>query len=67
MKYTMVCTCGDKMETEALSKEEAIQNLKGMMGPEAVVKHFAQKHVGQPLPSQEQVLASIEMSIQPAM
>lgn len=62
-QYAMTCTCGDTMTVDASSKEEGVEKLAEMMGPEAVVKHFEEKHQGQPVPTQEQMRAGLEQSV----
>lgn len=47
----MTCTCGDVMTVDAGTKEEAVKKLKGMMTQEALTKHMADKHAGQPVPT----------------
>ena len=66
MKYTMTCTCGDVMNIDASSQEEAVQKFKDMMTEEAVKAHFAEKHAGQEVPTQDQVAMNIESSVHPA-
>ena len=67
MKYSMTCTCGHTMETEAGTREEAVMKFKGMMGPEAAKKHMAEKHPGEPVPSQEELGTMIEQSTKEVM
>ena len=59
----MTCTCGHKMETEAGSRQEAVQKIKDMMTPEAVAQHMAEKHPGEPVLSVEEVHAGIEQGV----
>ncbi len=66
MKYSMQCTCGHTITADAESKEEAIKKIKGIMTPDEIAKHMAQKHAGQPAPSNEQVYAMIEQTTQAA-
>ena len=63
MKFKMTCTCGDVMDMEAATKEEAIEKFKGMMTADAVAKHFADKHSGQPVPTMDQVHMNIAQSV----
>ncbi len=53
-KYSMTCTCGDKLSVDANSQEEAVKKLQDMMTEEAIAKHFAEKHPGQTVPTKEQ-------------
>lgn len=62
MKYSMTCTCGEKMSVEAANREEAIEKLKAMAGEEATAQHMADKHPGDPVPTQEQVAAMIDQN-----
>lgn len=64
--YSMTCTCGHVMKVEAESREEAVQKMKAMMTEDMVAQHTAEKHPGEPVPSQEQVHMMIEQTIQPA-
>lgn len=54
------------MNVDAGSKGEAVGKFAAMMGPEAVVKHFGEKHQGQPVPTQEQMRAGLEQSVHEA-
>lgn len=67
MKFKMTCTCGDVMEVEAANRDAAIEMFKGMMNEEAVAKHFADKHAGQPVPSMDQVHMNIAQSVAQVM
>lgn len=61
MKYSFTCTCGDIMSVDAENKEEAVAKLKEMMsGEEVIAQHMAEKHAGEPVPSQEQIHMMIE-------
>lgn len=44
---------------EANSKEEAIEKLKLIMNADAIAKHMADKHAGQPVPTMKQAHALI--------
>ncbi|MBI4160306.1 MAG: hypothetical protein HY506_00165 [Candidatus Yanofskybacteria bacterium] len=59
----MTCTCGDVMEVEAASREEAVSKLKEQMTAESVAAHAAEKHPGQPVMSVEETHAMIESSV----
>ena len=65
-KYSMTCTCGDVMTVDAASREEAVEKLKGMMTEDAIAKHMAEKHTGEPVPSKEQSDAMIEQNTKEA-
>lgn len=62
MNYTMTCTCGHTMTADAATREEAVSQFKTQMGPEAAAAHAAEKHPGEPVPSQEEIHAMIEQS-----
>ena len=59
----MTCSCGDVMDMEAATKEEAIEKFKAMMTADMVAKHFAEKHVGEPVPTVDQVHMNITQSV----
>lgn len=61
-KYMMKCSCGDVMNMDAMTIEEAIEKFKAMMTADMVAKHFADKHAGQPIPPQDQVMMMIEQT-----
>lgn len=62
-KFSMTCTCGDVMTVEAMDQAEAVSKMKAMMTPEAVAAHFAEKHAGDSVPSQEEMAAMIESNL----
>lgn len=64
MIYSVKCDCGDVVTADAQSRDEAVSKLKEMWGPDAVAQHYADKHPGQPVPSQEQVHANIDQGVQ---
>lgn len=64
MTYSVKCDCGDVITADAESREAAVEALKTQWGPEAVASHYADKHPGQPVPSQDQVHAMIEQGAQ---
>lgn len=66
MKYMMKCSCGDVMDIQANSKEEAIGKFKGIMTAETIAKHFQEKHQGEKVPTQEQVHMMIAQQVKPA-
>jgi hypothetical protein len=54
--YEMRCSCGETMRMDGATKEEAANTLlSNFMTPEAVKAHMAEKHPGEPVPSQDQV------------
>jgi hypothetical protein len=64
--YSMTCSCGHTMTVDAGTRDEAIRKMQGMMTPEAVAKHMAEKHPGQPVLQVSQVHAMIAQNIQAA-
>lgn len=64
--WKMTCTCGDAMESQGDTRDEAVDNLMVHMTPDAVSAHMADKHPGEPVPSQEMVRAGLMMSAAPA-
>ncbi len=65
-KFTTTCTCGDVMETEASSLDEAVTKFQGMMTEEAIKAHMDEKHPGQPVPTKEQANEMIKQTTQAA-
>lgn len=63
--FSMTCTCGDTLKTDATTRDEAVQKIKAMMTPAAVAQHLAEKHPGQPV-LVTQVHSMIEQGVQPA-
>lgn len=51
------------MTCDAANRDEAVAKMKGMMTPDEVQKHFAEKHAGQPVPSMEQIQMNIEQAM----
>lgn len=66
-KFSMKCSCGDDMTVDAMTREEAIEKLKMMMTEDAIAKHFAEKHPGQPVPTKAEVDAMIEKEVMEMM
>lgn len=62
----MTCKCGDSMEIEAGSREEAVEKMKGMMGEAAIKEHMEKNHPGQPVMSVAECHAMIEKDLAPA-
>ena len=59
-KYSMTCSCGDPMDVEAGSLEEAVSKMKEMMTEEVIAKHMSEKHPGEEVPSVQQVHAMVD-------
>lgn len=58
--YSMKCSCGDVMKTNAADRNEAVSKIKAMMSEDAIAKHMAEKHAGQPVQSKADVDMQIE-------
>lgn len=65
-KFSMTCSCGDVMNADAATKEEAVAEIQGMMTQDAIDKHMAEKHPGEPVMSVEQCHAMIEQQVKAA-
>ncbi len=64
-KFSMTCSCADKMEIEAGSREEAVSKMKGMMTQDAINAHMAKNHPDKPVISMADCHAQIEKDLQP--
>ena len=49
MMYKMTCSCGDTMDVEGATREEAAGKLKAMMTEEAIAAHMKEHHPGEPV------------------
>jgi hypothetical protein len=58
-KFSMTCSCGDVLNADAATREEAVTKIQGMMTQDAINAHFAEKHAGQPVPPMADVHALI--------
>lgn len=56
--WEMTCTCGDKIQAEGGSAEEAVDAMYAAWTMEMVQAHMAEKHAGETPPSQEEVRAA---------
>ncbi len=63
MTYRMTCSCGDVVTTRAGTREKAVRNMKALLSEAAVYEHMAQKHIGDRIPTIEQVHAVIEQNL----
>jgi hypothetical protein len=61
--FSMMCSCGDLMQTEAGSREEAVSKLQGAMDQAAVTAHMNERHPGEPAPTVEQVHGMIAQNL----
>ena len=59
-KFTMTCSCGDKMDFEGATRDEAVTACKAMMTADAIAAHMAEKHPGMPVMSVADCHAQIE-------
>ena len=66
MMYTMKCSCGDTMDIEAASRDEAVSKFKAMMTEDAIKAHWEEKHPGStdPMPSVADCHAMIEQTVE---
>lgn len=63
MTYSMTCSCGDVMKVKAGTRTEAVDNMKALTNEATVYEHMAQKHIGDAVPTIEQVHSIIEQSL----
>lgn len=66
-EYSMACSCGDLMNCEADSRDEAVEKLQGIMTEETIEAHFAAKHPGDDVPGLEEIHSQISQNLQLAM
>lgn len=53
--WNMTCTCGDVLQGEGDTAEDAVDVvMTTMMTPEGIAMHMAEKHPGDPVPTSEQ-------------
>lgn len=58
--WQMTCTCGDTMQMDGETGEEAVDKLMTTaMTPDAVGFHMAEKHPGEPIPTPEQTRGAL--------
>jgi hypothetical protein len=55
--WEMTCTCGDKVQGEGETAEEAVDAVYASWTPEVAAQHIADKHQGEVIPSQEEARA----------
>lgn len=63
-KYVVACTCGHDVTTEAVSREDAVAQMKKMMDKDGIESHFNEYHSGEPMPSASEMYAHIEQDIE---
>jgi len=61
--FQMTCACGDKMEIQTGTREQALTQFKTMMDESAVAAHMKEKHPGEPMIPVAQVHAIIEKTL----
>ncbi|MCL5773496.1 MAG: hypothetical protein M1536_03870 [Firmicutes bacterium] len=66
MKFSMSCSCGEAITVDALDRDDAVKQVRGIMSKEMVAKHMTEKHPGEAVPSQEQVQIMISQSLHAA-
>ena len=59
----MTCSCGDTMEMETETREEAVSRFKAMMTEDAINAHMTEKHPGSPVISVADCHAQIEKDV----
>ena len=47
--FKMTCMCGDTMTVDALDRDGAVAQFKGMMDEAGIAAHMSQKHPGEPM------------------
>lgn len=65
-KYKMTCSCGDTMTVEAVDRDGAVAQFKGMMNELSIKAHMDEKHPGKPMISVADCHAQIERDVVPA-
>ena len=63
--YIMTCACGDKMDVQAATRDEAVKKLQGMMDEGAIKKHMSEKHPNDPVMSVADCHSMIAKTLQP--
>ena len=64
--FTMTCSCGDKMNFEGVTRDEAVAACKAMMTADVISGHMAEKHPGMPVMSVADCHAQIARDMMPA-
>ena len=65
--WNMTCTCGDTLQGEGDTVDEAVEMvMTTMMTPEGLATHMAEKHPGDPVPSSEQAREMLMASAEAA-
>ena len=64
--FAMTCTCGHEMKVDADSREEGVSKMQAMMNEEAIAKHVADNHPGEPMMQKSAVDAGIAQNLHAA-
>ncbi len=67
MTFSVTCSCGETMTVKAGSREKAVRNMKSLFNEAKVYEHMAQKHIGDAVPTIEQVHSVIEQNLKTAL
>ena len=62
-KFSFKCSCADVISVDANTREEAVEKFKAMLTAEEVAKHYAEKHVGQPVPDAAAEAAMLDQNV----
>jgi len=63
MTYSLTCSCGDILFVKGQTREDAVKHMKTLMSAATVYEHMAQKHIGDAVPTIEQVHQVIEQNL----
>ncbi len=63
MTYSLACSCGDILSVKGQTREDAVNHMKTLMSAATVYEHMAQKHIGDSVPTIEQVHEIIEQNL----
>jgi hypothetical protein len=66
MKYSLTCSCGDVMTVKGRTRAKAVRSMQAVMNESTLYEHMSQKHIGESVPSIQQVHAIIEQSLKTA-
>lgn len=58
--YSITCTCGDKMQVEARSREAAVEQLKRSVDELSLANHAAERHPAGDAPTMDELFEIIE-------
>jgi hypothetical protein len=60
--YSITCTCGEKMQVEADTREEAVMELKRSIDELSLANHAAERHPADDAPTIEEMYDIIEFT-----